>query len=95
MDAGDHPRIRGENADTFRLEGQRKGSPPHTRGELSSRRKKPRKAGITPAYAGRIVARAVKDSFHWDHPRIRGENNLAHPQTPFRAGSPPHTRGEY
>ena len=50
--------------------------------------------GITPAYAGKSQSGCRQWWWEWDHPRIRGEKIVSHPQVFQRPGSPPHTRGK-
>ena len=70
------------------------GSPPHTRGKLSSIVVQRPLDGITPAYAGKIYHPMHWAELFWDHPRIRGENTLCCRKIWRQSGSPPHTRGK-
>ena len=69
------------------------GSSPHTRGARRADRGCGVDGGIIPAYAGstRGVWRSARGS--WDHPRIRGEHEVAHREARRLRGSSPHTRG--
>ena len=69
------------------------GSPPHTRGILSSSCLPSSRSGITPAYAGNTISMTSALNFCWDHPRIRGEYDELNHSSTSPAGSPPHTRG--
>ena len=50
-------------------------------------------ARIIPAYAGSTSVRRRRRGRRWDHPRIRGEHDVAAPHRRARLGSSPHTRG--
>ena len=49
---------------------------------------------ITPAYAGKRNANAVKYNFYKDHPRLCGEKTTTAAPATRRAGSPPPMRGK-
>ena len=90
----DHPRSRGEN---FRLDKAVKiaqGSSPLTRGKLKSGPLGDFVRGIIPAHAGKTRLGMSMHQEVADHPRSRGENNVAwhDPATP--TGSSPLTRGK-
>jgi hypothetical protein len=89
----DHPRIRGEHLPSSSGGLTVPGSPPHSRGAL--RVGDPFLVGvrITPAFAGSTIPVMLKPAGPWDHPRIRGEHDLANNLVPESAGSPPHSRG--
>ncbi len=90
----DHPRVRGEKGSADHFGETIRGSPPRTRGEVTGSDLNERRAGITPAYAGR---RAPNDRSHtrqWDHPRVRGEKDTEEARSETVKGSPPRTRGE-
>ena len=70
------------------------GSPPHTRGKLQCGPRRYCQYGITPAYAGKICRKNPSYRPIWDHPRIRGENDVKSLQGELDRGSPPHTRGK-
>ena len=89
----DHPRIRGEHKIMPNLRRISHGSSPHTRGARQTRRRRPDRDGIIPAYAGSTRRRSPPWPAPSDHPRIRGEHleNVVHGA--HRLGSSPHTRG--
>ena len=72
----DHPRICGEKhkRNYYRLNVT--GSPPHMRGKAGVGRTFGSLSGITPAYAGKSLARAIIPDIRADHPRICGEKSL-------------------
>ena len=49
---------------------------------------------ITPAGAGKTVARPPLSVLHWDHPRRCGENEETGEIADVVAGSPPQVRGK-
>ena len=89
----DHPRIRGEHASESFCIASYSGSSPHTRGARRRSRAARRASRIIPAYAGSTSSRAGPSRGYRDHPRIRGEHNLAKRTGLPSKGSSPHTRG--
>ena len=89
----DHPRMRGEDGAHFLYEKKLKGSPPHARGRLEHILPPTKLVRITPACAGKTRRGLRLPSRSADHPRMRGEDLMSTPATPFRRGSPPHARG--
>ena len=92
--SGDHPRTRGEKKNRNLLGHRKVGSPPHTRGKvllLEALAPTPR---ITPAHAGKSLYPWRLASAFRDHPRTRGEKQVAVPWMEPPMGSPPHTRGK-
>ena len=94
VNASDHPRVCGENTAKLYKASGINGSPPRVRGKhhikfllLASNR-------ITPACAGKTVARNARDLFRTDHPRVCGENCEASMKSASRSGSPPRVRGK-
>ena len=89
----DHPRLRGEHAESFRTGSTRLGSPPPTRGArgVGSGMRSWRR--ITPAYAGSTGVVRVSIVACPDHPRLRGEHPAQKSCRLFPGGSPPPTRG--
>ena len=72
--AEDHPRRCGENiAYSARLVNN-KGSPPQVRGKLTLPCSVRQQTGITPAGAGKTVAKKLLGIVNGDHPRRCGEN---------------------
>ena len=69
------------------------GSSPHTRGAQHSDRVDCQLDGIIPAYAGSTSSRSSSDGSRRDHPRIRGEHDVAIKYRISISGSSPHTRG--
>ena len=93
--APDHPRIRGEHSSEPGLDVGQAGSSPHTRGAPCSRATPSTIRGIIPAYAGSTLVVAGDGVFRLDHPRIRGEHQLALIKPGDLVGSSPHTRGAH
>ena len=69
----DHPRVCGEKNFLLLMTSRRSGSPPHVRGKVDRTAGKARRAGITPAYAGKSFLERIKASISRDHPRACGE----------------------
>ena len=90
---GDHPRVRGEHqTDTQAiLEGQ--GSSPRARGARRRGCSRPGGGGIIPACAGSTTARPAHSPAGGDHPRVRGEHNVAGCPRTSHPGSSPRARG--
>jgi len=93
MRVRDHPRVCGEEFGFNSRPHMGQGSPPRVRGGVLEARRTARRAGITPACAGRSVrgVRGVRSSA--DHPRVCGEElEVDYPER-MSAGSPPRVRG--
>ena len=71
-----------------------RGSPPHMRGKGSIKGYALKRAGITPAYAGKRARRRSMCPCSRDHPRICGEKLSGKKLTGVGIGSPPHMRGK-
>ena len=69
------------------------GSSPHTRGARQNLVDAINKCRIIPAYAGSTHVAERLDPGERDHPRIRGEHQLALMKPGDLVGSSPHTRG--
>ena len=91
--AADHPRIRGEHARLVLFDAVTVGSSPHTRGAPARRRDIVIPHRIIPAYAGSTAHGFQVRERRRDHPRIRGEHQLALMKPGDLVGSSPHTRG--
>ena len=89
----DHPRIRGEHANTMPVTIRHFGSSPHTRGAHAKSRWLSPSIRIIPAYAGSTSPAPAPSSAPSDHPRIRGEHAQRHNPKGDFTGSSPHTRG--
>jgi len=89
----DHPRMRGEELVCESAVTSLDGSPPHTRGRAVSGAGGSGSSGITPACAGKRFMRKEAPEFRTDHPRMRGEENVARHAWDSQHGSPPHARG--
>ena len=70
------------------------GSPPRVRGKVDRTAGKARRAGITPAYAGKSFLERIKASISRDHPRACGEKVLNFGGFMLNVGSPPRVRGK-
>ena len=89
----DHPRIRGEHFIKYGIVPSSEGSSPHTRGALDREAVAAGVDGIIPAYAGSTPRPRRRTCSSLDHPRIRGEHQLALMKPGDLVGSSPHTRG--
>ena len=85
--------MRGEDVDVEAHRDRDVGSPPHARGRRRCLSRRPRRARITPACAGKTHLRSTKTHAHTDHPRMRGEDSPRRRSTSTASGSPPHARG--
>ena len=70
----DHPRMRGEDGSHDPGSCCVPGSPPHARGRHGPGVPMRRGRRITPACAGKTGCYLLQRSYHWDHPRMRGED---------------------
>ena len=75
------------------VSGLRGGSSPHTRGARPSSAGRKPIDRIIPAYAGSTSVMVPVATWVPDHPRIRGEHNMARSRSGSPRGSSPHTRG--
>ena len=91
--AKDHPRLRGEQNLFHRPAPCGAGSPPLARGTGARYSRTTLAPRITPACAGNSLAFFLSSSFHWDHPRLRGEQSIVNWASQCRQGSPPLARG--
>ena len=89
----DHPRLRGEYANTNVSMMGETGSPPLARGIPKTGDAVDLKQGITPACAGNTRNTAMSIASNWDHPRLRGEYFLISIVLSCSVGSPPLARG--
>ena len=71
----------------------RRGSPPLARGTDNRNAEGWRFCGITPACAGNRYVVRVACCVLWDHPRLRGEQEVSCIARPTTQGSPPLARG--
>ena len=92
--AEDHPRLRGEKFRSRFVLYPAAGSPPLTRGKACHSRKLIPNERITPAYAGKRLARPCAGNYEKDHPRLRGEKLISKNVLGRQLGSPPLTRGK-
>ena len=90
----DHPRSRGENGVVVEGVGERLGPPPLARGERLAIFENVPNHRTTPARAGRTVPARSRGAPAPDHPRSRGENDVAGVRRLPRSGPPPLARGE-
>ena len=93
FDFEDHPRIRGEHVMVTGCSLGAAGSSPHTRGARDLDPRAGPAGRIIPAYAGSTWSSSSRMVVVRDHPRIRGEHDVAAPHRRARLGSSPHTRG--
>ena len=70
------------------------GSPPRVRGKHTYKSLFGQWQRITPACAGKTSSRLFRISYHWDHPRVCGENHLKPHIYRQNLGSPPRVRGK-
>ena len=78
----DHPRIRGTNPGIYPGKAKTLGSSPHTRDKSHGTLPNFSFDGIIPAYAGQILHFRFYFILFWDHPRIRGTNEVLHVRVP-------------
>ena len=90
----DHPRVCGEKLIMPAGTAWLKGSPPRMRGKVQPVQPPGRLLGITPAYAGKRRATALRCRCTRDHPRICGEKCNQRVRMVEQPGSPPHMRGK-
>ena len=90
----DHPRPCGEKAAIRSTRWLCWGSPPPMRGKGRHPLHKVVVLGITPAHAGKSIARNRCPVCSWDHPRPCGEKSYADNVEIHHAGSPPPMRGK-
>ena len=91
--AGDHPRLRGEQAILVAVKVYVQGSPPLARGTERGRHGLLARRGITPACAGNSPSSRYSAHKAGDHPRLRGEQNADGTDYWPGGGSPPLARG--
>ena len=92
--SGAHPRMRGENAWSARVDTLGAGSSPHARGKPQIGADIIGATGLIPACAGKTV---IWDAVHRGakaHPRMRGENKSCSSSCSICDGSSPHARGK-
>ena len=89
----DHPRSRGEYGNRIRIGFLQWGSSPLSRGIQFHASVCHGHCGIIPALAGNTGWRPMWWSPEWDHPRSRGEYDLASHHDSCSAGSSPLSRG--
>ena len=94
LTAQDHPRTCGEKDKKCSSSFTLIGSPPHMRGKGTHRRLQERRAGITPAHAGKSCCFFFSCFFCRDHPRTCGEKIFFLAISSQPLGSPPHMRGK-
>ena len=88
-----HPRSRGEYGFKRRIKSCIGGSPPLTRGILSSHCSTSFSTRFTPAHAGNTFFALFNFFLYKVHPRSRGEYDLQFDLVQKNTGSPPLTRG--
>ena len=90
----DHPRLCGEKLALIMLPLIVMGSPPPMRGKAQVPPVRQRRAGITPAYAGKSRRKGICRRKAWDHPRLCGEKITMFLFSKNALGSPPPMRGK-
>ena len=90
----DHPRVCGEKNNLKLRIMVRAGSPPHMRGKERRDRQAARRAGITPAHAGKRSRAPRGCCCSEDHPCTCGEKCTLMLRRRLTVGSPPHLRGK-
>ena len=90
----DHTRPCGEKLPSAQHLPSAQGSPPPMRGKGRHPLHKVVVLGITPAHAGKSIARNRCPVCSWDHPRPCGEKSYADNVEIHHAGSPPPMRGK-
>ena len=90
----DHPRMGGEKHHEPSPPKPKPGSPPHGRGKGRTTPARPRKLGITPAWAGKSFSHRWAGLWPGDHPRMGGEKTSTDRPRIADIGSPPHGRGK-
>ena len=90
----DHPRLRGEKQKIYGVFERRSGSPPLARGKAEDVPAAANGNGITPACAGKSLAKLAVADLTQDHPRLRGEKADVAPVVHGKDGSPPLARGK-
>ena len=93
--ARDHPRVCGENDDSYPRAHVRLGSPPRVRGKSLFALVKTVEGRITPACAGKILTTPAIRCPIVDHPRVCGENMGGASKKEASPGSPPRVRGKW
>ena len=90
-----HPRVGGENIDSWELPERHVGSSPRRRGKHSRRLPRPYGGGLIPAWAGKTAHRLLPLLDGGAHPRVGGENDLTEPIMELMPGSSPRGRGKH
>ena len=90
----DHPRVCGEKRYPRKKRLSRIGSPPRMRGKDVKQAVKLMMDRITPAYAGKRIAKELDKLAPKDHPRVCGEKITLHIRAKVALGSPPRMRGK-
>ena len=85
--------MRGEHSDQLARETGKSGSSPHARGTLPREQTRVFVFGIIPACAGNTLPPRPDYVGIGDHPRMRGEHDVAKGGIDSGVGSSPHARG--
>ena len=89
----EHPRVCGEHDPAYRIESKIIGSSPRTRGTPVQAEPVDLEHRIIPAHAGNTFSRDAALRLRADHPRARGEHQMAGHSRAMATGSSPRTRG--
>ncbi len=91
--AGDHPRVRGEQAGPSSRPSAPSGPSPRARGAVDAAYRERAHLGTIPACAGSSVVIVDQGQARRDHPRVRGEQPMWVVVSLVRAGPSPRARG--
>ena len=90
----DHPRVCGEKHPSTAIRQRNTGSPSRMRGKAVHHKHRHSPGRITPACAGKSLARSCLPGCLRDHPRVCGEKLFQSPLLRLPLGSPPRVRGK-
>ena len=90
-----HPRVCGENSRPAFQRYEPMGSSPRVRGKRSQRQGHASPRRLIPACAGKTRCVPCRWVWMWAHPRVCGENKIAHDFMREMGGSSPRVRGKH
>ena len=94
-ESGAHPRVGGENPQSFLAKIAVMGSSPRGRGKPAAIPARPVSRGLIPAWAGKTAPRALNRAGRRAHPRVGGENQIDSSAGNRLPGSSPRGRGKH